>query len=115
MIEPMTITLKAMVDHSEQAAVTQAATLLETSLTSVGAPVIVKCQFENNLEALKGIGEASLSIASLRPEVCNHAQPWTAVAERLSESFRNLADVDSANPTVAFICTVFRRVPTDES
>jgi hypothetical protein len=115
MTEPMIITLKAMVDRSEQAAVTQAATLLESSLTTAGTPVIVKCQFENNPEALKGKGEASVLIASLLPEVCNHAQPWTTVEERLSESFRNFANVDSASPTAAFICTVFRCVPTDES
>lgn len=103
-----------MVDRSERDAVTQAAALLETSLTAVGAPVTVKCQFESSLEALKGAGDASVPIVSLLPEVADHAQPWATVAERLSEAYRKLADVDGATPTMAFICTVFRRVPPDE-
>lgn len=115
MTEPITITLKAMVDRSEQTAVAQAATLLENSLITVGTPVTVQCQFENSLEALKGSGEPSVAIASLLPEVANYEKPWVGVAERLSDAYRKLADVDGVNPTTAFICTVFRRVPSDEN
>ena len=114
MTEPMTITLKAMVDRGEQAAVSQAAALLESALsTAAGRPVVVRCRFEASLESLNASGDASVAITSLLPEVSSHPLPWAAVAERLSEDYRRLADPESAEPIAVFVCTVFRNIPAD--
>ena len=115
MTEQVTITLKSMVDHGQQAAVKRAAELLEAALSdAAGSQVSVRCQFVNSLENLKGSDERCVVIASLLSEVANHQQPWAAVANRLSESYRGLADAGNADQNSVFICTVFRRVPTNE-
>jgi hypothetical protein len=115
MTEPPTITLKSLVDRSEKAAVRKATELLENTLSStVGGLVSVRCQFEDSLEGLMGSGEPSVVISSLLPEVANHQQSWAAVASRLSKAYRGLAAADGADQRSVFICTVFRRVPTDE-
>jgi hypothetical protein len=113
MSDPATISLKASGDSNERAAVSLAATLLESSLSAAaGEPVTVRCQFEPSLDALKSSNEACVMIASLLPEVANYQEPWAAVESRLRESYQNLAAVDGA---VVFLCTIFRHVPYGES
>jgi hypothetical protein len=112
MSDPAAITVRAVVDSNERAAVQQAAALLESSLSAAaGNPVTVRCQFEASLDALKGPGEACVVIASLLPEVANHREPWPEVENRLRESYRDLTSVDGA---VVFLCTVFRHVSSGE-
>jgi hypothetical protein len=113
MSDALTIPVKALVSSNERAAVSLAATLLETSLsTAAGVPVTVNCQFEASLDALKGSGEACVIIASLLPEVANYQESWVEVEGRLRESYRDLA---SANGAAVFLCTVFRHVASGES
>src|SRR5580692_7658306 len=115
MTEQVTITLKSMVDQGQQAAVKRAAELLQAALSdAAGGQVSVRCQFVNSLENSKGSVERCVVVASLLPEVENHQQPWTAVANRLSESYRGLANAENADQNSVFICTVFRRVPPNE-
>lgn len=112
MMPPVTITLKALVDRGEQAAVSEAAALLASSLSAAaGSPIAVRCEFADSLEALKPCGEPCLVIASLLPEVANYQQPWAAVADRLTAAYRELAGAESAS---FFVCTIFRFVSTSE-
>jgi hypothetical protein len=112
MTDPVTITLKAIVDRGEQAAITQAATLLQRCLSAAAAgPVAVRCQFENSFDAVTASAEPCVVIASLLLEVANYQQPWPTVVDRLSKTYRELA---SADPTSVFLCTVFRHVPADD-
>jgi hypothetical protein len=113
MTDPVTVTVKALVDGGERSAVSQAAALLESSLSAAaGGPVTVKCEFADTLSALNPTGEACVVIASLLPEVANYQQPWADVADRLSKAFGTLASVESAP---VFLCTVFRHVPPSEA
>jgi hypothetical protein len=112
MTDVMTITLKAVVGESERAAVSQAAMLLESSLSIVSAKsVAVRCLFEESLSALKASEERCVVVTSMLPEVANHDRPWTAVADRLWASYRDLVGCDVG---AAFVCTVFRHVPAAE-
>jgi hypothetical protein len=113
MTDPVTVTVKALVDRGERPAVSQAAALLESSLSAAaGGPVTVTCEFADTFEALNPTGEACVVIASLLPEVANYQQPWADVADRLSKDFGTLASVESAP---VFLCTVFRHVPASEA
>ena len=115
MTEQVVITLKSMVAHGQEAALNRAAKLLETALSDAsGSQVSVQCQFVDSLENLKGSDERCVVIAPLLSEVANYQQPWAAVADRLSESYRGLANAENADQKSVFICTVFRRVPTNE-
>jgi hypothetical protein len=108
MTDAVTVTVRAMVDRSERLAVSQAAALLEGSLSAAAdGPVTVKCEFADTFETLNPSGEACVVIASLLPEVANYQQPWAGVADRLSNAFRTLASVEQAP---VFLCTVFRHV-----
>jgi hypothetical protein len=112
MSDPVTISLRAVVDNNERAAVIQAATLLEKSLSSAaGEPVTVHCQFEASLHALQDAGEPCITIVSLLPEVANHRESWADVERRLRERCQALMSADSA---VVFLCTVFRPVATGD-
>jgi hypothetical protein len=113
MSDPVTITIKAVVDSNEQAAVSLAASLLEKSLSAAaGDPVAVRCQFEPSLATLKASDESGIIIASLLPEVANYEESWTTVESRLRESYRKLAGTDGA---AVFLCTIFRHVPSGSS
>ena len=115
MTEQVVITLKSMVAHGQEATLNRAAKLLETALSDAsGSQVGVQCQFVDSLENLKGSDERCVVIAPLLSEVANYQQPWAAVADRLSESYRGLANAENADQKSVFICTVFRRVPTNE-
>lgn len=113
MSDPVTITIKAVVDSNEQAAVSLAASLLEKSLSAAaGDPVAVRCQFEPSLATLKASDESGIIISSLLPEVANYEESWTTVESRLRESYRKLAGTDGA---AVFLCTIFRHVPSGSS
>jgi hypothetical protein len=113
MSDPVIISVKAVVDSNERAAVSLAARLLESNLSTAGGePVTVSCQFEASLDALKGSGEACVVIASLLPEVADYQQPWAEAESRLRQAFQDLTGVDGA---VVFLCTVLRHVASGDS
>jgi hypothetical protein len=112
MSDPVTVTVAAVVDSNERAAVGRAAALLESSLsTAASGPVTVRCQFDASLEAREGSGEACVVIASLLPEVANYQEPWSAVEGRLRQRYRALM---SADGRIVFLCTVFRHVASGD-
>jgi hypothetical protein len=113
MSEQVTISIRAVVDNNERAAVSRAATLLESSLSAAsGEPVTVHCQFEASLDALHGFEEPGIIIVSLLPEVANYQESWVKVEKRFRERCQALMSADGA---VVFLCTVFRHVATGDS
>jgi hypothetical protein len=113
MSDPVSVTLKALVDDNERAAVSLAAARLQSALgAAAGAPVSVRCQFEETMDALKGSDEPCVIIVSMLPEVANHEEPWAKVESRLRESFQALTSIDGV---VVFVCTVFRHVAVEQS
>lgn len=113
MSEPVTISIRAVVDNNERAAISRAATLLESSLCAAsGERVTVRCQFEASVDALQGFEEPGITIISLLPEVANYREPWAEVEKRFRERCQALMSADGA---VVFLCTVFRHVATGDS
>ncbi|MGO8910563.1 MAG: hypothetical protein ACLQDM_14760 [Bradyrhizobium sp.] len=113
MSEPVTISVRAVVDNNERAAVSQTAMLLESSLGAAsGRPVTVRCQFAASLDALQGFEEPGITVISLLPEVANYREPWAEVEKRLRQQCQALMSADGA---VVFLCTVFRHVATGDS
>jgi hypothetical protein len=112
MSDPVTVTVKAVVDSNERTAVGLAATLLESSLsTAAGGAVTVRCQFETSVDALEGSGEPCIVIASLLPEVANYQEPWSEVESRLRQRYRTLMSTEG---NVVFLCTIFRHVASGD-
>jgi hypothetical protein len=113
MSEQVIIPIRAVVDINERAAVSRAATLLESSLSAAsGEPVTVRCQFETSLNALQGFEERCIIMISLLPEVANYRDSWVEVEKRFRERCQALMSADGA---VVFLCTVFRHVATGDS
>jgi hypothetical protein len=113
MSDPVTVSIRAMVDDNERLAISIAARLLESSLgAAAGGPVTVRCQFETSLDALKSCEEPCIKIVSLLPEVDNHQEGWAEVERRLRDRCKALMTTDGA---VVFLFTVFRHVAMDDS
>jgi len=113
MSEPVTISIKSVVDDNERAAVGLAAKLLQDSLSAAaGETIAVHCQFEPSVELLNELGKGTIVVASMLPEVANFREPWASVEARWREHCRALMRADGA---VVFLCTVFRWVPFDDA
>jgi hypothetical protein len=111
MSDPVAVTIKAVVDSHERTAVGLAAARLESALAAAGAPVKVRCQFEESIEALKGSDEPCVIIASMLPEAAGFRQPWEQVEKQLREDYQALTAIEGV---VVFVCTVFRCLPPEE-
>jgi hypothetical protein len=105
------ITLLAVVDDGERSAVRLAAERLTSSLTGAGPPVTVRCSFASSHDALEQLGEDSIVISSLLPEIANFEEPWPQVEHRLRARYAALVETGA----VIFLCTVFRHVARSES
>ncbi len=113
MSDPVTVTLKAVVDSHERAAVDLATTLLESGLsTAAGEPIAVRCQFKPSLDGLEGDGKPCIVIASLLPDVANYQEPWSETEGRLRQCYRTLTSTEG---NIVFLCTVFRHVASGDA
>jgi hypothetical protein len=104
------ISIAAFVSENEQAAVRLAADHIARALSQAAdAPWTCDCVFAPKMETLPRHSEASITIASLLPELQAIEEPWPEAEKRLRTTCATLCKGGAP----VFLCTILRHVGRD--